>query len=236
MNIIICDDENIFCEQVKNAVEDFFGKLDCTCYTYNDGSDVIEAYKKGLSMDALFLDIEMNSLDGMSTAKMLRDSGCEAPIIFLTSHTEMAMDGYEVQAFRFLGKPIVKEKMDKTLISLKETHFEKKRLIIHCDGEDIVILTDDIIFIEAMNNSINIILEDKDYTIRKKLSDIQEELNEISDDFYRIHRGYLVNLSHVKKHQSKEVLLSNGVSLPISRSEAVAFKDRLFEYVRNSAF
>lgn len=235
MNIIVCDDEKIFREQVRQEVEEYFGKLDCNCVEYKDGMELVEDYKKGRQMDAVFLDIEMEQVDGMDAAKQLRELGLQAPILFLTSHVELAMDGYEVAAFRFLPKPIVKEKLLRALADLKEELFEKQKMMIHYEGEDVVLFVDDIIYIEAMNNSISIVLTDGEYTIRKKLSDIEKELKELSDHFFRVHRGYLINLAHVKKHQTKEVLLTGDVSLPISRSVAGDFKESLFCYVRSSA-
>lgn len=235
MNIIVCDDEKIFRDQVRVEVEEYFGKLDCTCIEYSDGTELVVAYKNGQQMDVIFLDIEMEKVDGMDAAKELRALGMTAPIVFLTSHVELAMEGYEVAAFRFLPKPIVKEKMTKALVDLKEELFEKQKIIIHYEGEDVVLFVDDIVYIEAMNNSISIVLTTREYTIRKKMSDMEQELAEISDHFFRIHRGYLINIAHVKKHQAKEVLLTKDVVLPISRSVAGDFKESLFEYIRNSA-
>lgn len=235
LNIIVCDDEKIFREQVRTQVEQFFGKLDCNCLEYSDGTAVIEAFQNGIPMDVVFLDIEMPKLEGIATAKQLRTLGCEALILFLTNHIEMAMDGYEVAAFRFLAKPIVKEKLDKALADLKEELLEKKKMVIHFDGEDVVIVLDDIVYIEAMNNYISIVLEQGEYTIRKKLSNMENELSELTDKFFRIHRGYLVNLAHVKKYHGKEVVLTGDVTLPISRGSLNEFKERLFAYVRSSA-
>ena len=91
-------------------------------------------------------------LDGMSTAVKLRELDIDIPVIFLTSHTEMAMDGYEVSAFRFLGKPVDEDKLNKTLSDLKEKLVGGKHIVIRYDGEDIVVPVDDIVYIEVINN------------------------------------------------------------------------------------
>lgn len=235
MRIAICDDEKVFRDEITEAILSFFGKLDTECIAYEDGLDLVFAYEMGVVFDAIFLDIEMQKLDGLKAAAVLRDMGVNIPIIFLTSHTEFAMEGYEVYAFRFLAKPMNQEKVNKTLFDLKEELFSKRKLMIKCEGEDIPLLVDDIIYVEAMNNSISIIMSDDIYCIRKKLGEMERELNVLSDTFFKIHRGYIVNLSKVKRHHGSEVVMSNDSSLPISRASAKEFKKKLFEYVKKQA-
>ena len=75
----------------------------------SDGKELEEAVKKEpFSYTCIFLDVEMPGMNGFETAKALRDAGCQAPVILLTSHREYAPEGYEVGAFRFLTKPLEK--------------------------------------------------------------------------------------------------------------------------------
>lgn len=235
MKIAVCDDEKIFRDEIIEVLYHFFGKLDLDCVAFEDGYNLVDAYKKGAFFDAIFLDIEMTQLDGMSTADELRKNGYEAPIVFLTSHTEMAMEGYEVAAFRFLAKPINREKMERTLYDLKEELQEKKRLLIRYEGEEVILPMDEICYVEAMNNSVSVVTLNKKYMIRKKISDMEKELLSVSDCFVRIHRGYIVNLLHVKKCHGNEVYMTGDVILPLSRGMIKEFKSQLFQYVRNSA-
>lgn len=235
MRIAICDDEKIFRDEITDCLDSYFGKLDLDCFTFSDGSELICAYENGETFQAVFLDIEMPKLDGLKTAAMLRKMGVEVPIIFLTSHTEFAMEGYEVYAFRFLAKPLNQEKMRQTLNDLKEALFVKKRLLIKADGEEILLVIDDIIYVEAMNNSISIVTEKENYCVRKKLGEMEKELNSVSDTFVKIHRGYIVNLSKVEKQHQNEVIMSDGIHLPISRTAVSDFKKRLFEYIKEQA-
>jgi DNA-binding LytR/AlgR family response regulator len=89
--------------------------------------------------------------------------------------------------------------------------------------------------VEARNNQISIVTASQEYIIRKKISDIENELKNLSDCFVRIHRGYIVNLSYVKKHHGNEVFITKDTALPLSRGYVNHFKEQLFEYVRNSA-
>lgn len=235
MKIAVCDDEKIFRDEITEKLYSFWGKLDVECSTFCDGSELVKAYKNGSLYDAVFLDIEMPELDGLKTASKLRSMGVDIPIIFLTSHTELAMEGYEVYAFRFLAKPINEDKLLKTLRDLKEELSVKKCILVKSDGDEIPLRVDEIIYIESMNNSISIVLKNEIYVVRKKLGEIEKEINELTEDFVRIHRGYIVNLSKVKKHHGNEVLMTNDYQLPISRSALNEFKKKLFDYIKNQA-
>lgn len=235
MKFAVCDDEKIFRDEIIEELYFYFGKLDTDCIPFSDGSELVEAYQCEECFDAIFLDIEMAKLDGLATAAKLRKMGINCPIIFLTSHTEFAMEGYEVYAFRFLAKPMNKDKLSLAMMDLKEALCVKKHLLIKADGEEIPIPVDDIIYIEAMNNSISIVLENENYMVRKKLGEIEKELYEVADTFIKIHRGYIVNLSKVKKIHGNQVVLCSDVCLPISRSLVNVFKTKLFEYIKNQA-
>lgn len=235
MRIAVCDDESIFREEIIASIKEYYGKLEVTCISCEDGSTLLKEYEKGEGIDAVFLDIEMPVLDGMKTAKQLRKKGYEGPVIFLTSHTEMAMDGYEVTAFRFLAKPVQKEKLIKTLQDLKSLLYEQKKLVIRYEGEDIILAIDNICYIEAMNNYVSIVLEDKEYMVRMKITDIENMLKKHTDTFIKVHRSYIVNLSQVIRHKGREIYVTGGQVLPLSRSMAKLFKEQLIKYIKNSA-
>ena len=235
LKIAVCDDEKIFRDEIMEKIYDFFGKLDCECVEFAGGKELLAFFSGGERADAIFLDIEMPGRDGFETAKTLRDMGVEVPVIFLTSHTEMAMDGYEVSAFRFLGKPVREEKLNQALLDLRDFLTGGRRLVIRFEGEDVVIPVEDIIFVESRNNCVRIVLADREYTIREKLVSMQKKLEELSDTFFRIHRGYLVNLKHVKRHHLQEIVVEGDITLPLSRPAVSEFKKRLLIFVRGSA-
>lgn len=234
LKIAVCDDEDIFRKDIVKYLEKYFGKLDILCQEFGDGESLIGSAKLGTVWDAIFLDIEMEKMDGMQTAAALREMGHQMPIIFLTSHTEFALEGYEVSAFRFLAKPLRIPKMEQTLSDLKELLYGSLNLLIRYEGEDILLPVDDIVYVEARNNTVRIVLVREEYIIRKKLAEMEAELAKMSDNFVRIHRGYIVNLRHVKKHHGNDVFMTGNVTLPISRSLGKDFKERLFLYVRNN--
>lgn len=77
-------------DEICHMIENFYKSLDINCISFDDGQEVVSAYEKGQRFDAIFLDIEMKQLDGMKTAEKIRSISSDVPIVFLTSHTELA--------------------------------------------------------------------------------------------------------------------------------------------------
>ena len=237
MRLAVCDDSIAERTLIVSVIEDFFSKLDTTCLPFSSGEELVEYISKtNDSIDAIFLDIEMGQMDGMTAAHEVRKALPNVPIIFITSHKELAPDGYEVQAFRFVCKTIDRNKLISALSSLKTHLLSKVSIVVRHNGEDVIIPLDSILWIESDNNDVRIICENKTITTRMRLRDAWNELSDISTGrFAYSHRCTIVNLSHVKSLSSSQVKLDNGASLMLSRGCEMDLKNQLFEYVRHFA-
>lgn len=235
MRIAVCDDEKYFRDAICKAIDSFFNSLDVICMPFPDGDSLIEAAEKGQRFDAVFLDIEMPKTDGMKTAARLHEFSAHLPVIFLTSHTEMAMDGYEVGAFRFLQKPVREEKLRQTLADFNALYKEKKVLCLKESGEEYFVSPEEIICAEADNNIVRFITFHKEYKVRIKISDAVKLLDSSADYFCRIHRSVVVNLGHIVSRTAKEIKLDNGNAYPVSKSRSDELKTRLIQYIRTNA-
>ncbi|MCQ2531186.1 MAG: LytTR family DNA-binding domain-containing protein [Saccharofermentans sp.] len=235
MRFAICDDEKIFIEQFESVVYSVYNRLDIDLNKYSEGPKLLEDLDNGLQVDAYFLDIEMDAMDGMTLAGNIRKKLPNVPIIFLTSHLEMAIDGYEVGAFRFLKKPIEPDKVQQTIEDLKKFSQGRKGVVLKIDGEDTVIVPDDVLFLESENNDVRIITKNKTYAIRMKIMDAVETFNEVSNTFTKVHRSTAVNMVHVTRIREKDLVLDNGFVVAISRGCFKEFKETFYAYVKSSA-
>lgn len=113
MRIAVCDDEEACRMQVKNEVEKILG-LDVVVDLYPSGRELLAGFEK-FSYDIIFLDIEMPGMDGISLARKLRTKDGTVFLVFLTGHIEYALKGYEVNALRYLTKPVKEEKLKEVL-------------------------------------------------------------------------------------------------------------------------
>lgn len=235
MKIAVCDDEKYFRDMICEEINTFYNSLDVLCSGYENGSALISAFERGQRFDAVFLDIEMPPPDGMETAKRLHGFSPDLPVIFLTSHTELAMDGYEVGAFRFLQKPVISEKLMQALKDIRQLTMKTKTVCIRSEGEEYYISPDSIIYAEADNNTVRFITSEREYKMRMKLTEAMKLLESVSDNYCRIHRSLIVNLSHIVSRTEKEVTLDSGTILPVSKSYCEELKKRLMDYIRLNA-
>ena len=242
MRIAVCEDEPLFRAQIVTEIEKYYHSLDVIVDGFSSGEELIEKYEQGKQegqlphYDILFLDIEMKQLDGFETAKRLRAYGGKEVLIFLTSHTEMAMQGYEVNAFRFLGKPLEKDKLAEALSEIEHRFLQEKTILLHTSEQDVKVPVSSILYVESMKNDVYYyVLEHKHtdcvktYKVRGTITEVEEQLK--GSGFFRCHRSYLVQLMYLESYTGKEIVLKTGISLPISRGKAGALKKALVETI-----
>ena len=235
MRIAVCDDEEKFRNQARDMVDKLAGSLDVVVDAYSDGNQLLAAFDKK-PYDVLFLDIEMPAMDGITLAKKLRERSDSIYIVFLTGHVEYALEGYEVNALRYLTKPVQEEKLREVLRFVMDQSTSKKQLMIKEDGEELLLNIADIVYFEAQNQYVMIYTTDGEHLVRYNIGDFEEQLK--ADGFFRVHRGYLVSLAKVKKLVKSEVIMDGEegeVSVPVSRSNVKPLKEALYAYVENTA-
>ena len=194
MRIAICDDEERYRVELKTILDKLLINIDCNIDTFSNGKILVEAFGD-TPYDLLYLDIEMPGIDGITLAKKLRSLSDKVYIVFLTSHVEYALEGYEVNALRYLTKPVNIDKLKEVLKYVQESEGDSRQMIIKEDGEELVIDISDIIYMEAMNQNVRIVTSSGEHVIRYNIGDFESQLR--NDGFYRIHRGYLISWSKV---------------------------------------
>ena len=232
MRIAICDDQVECQEQTLSAIKKCLQGTDARVDLFSGGNAFLRAFKEK-PYDLVFLDIEMPEMDGITLSKKLRALNKDVPIVFLTSHIEFALEGYEVNALRYLTKPVDLEKLQKVLAVVIDRMRQQRILWIKTELGEQKLPINNIIFMEAQNQNILIYTTKQAYCVRYNLSDYEKEL--AGDGFFRIHRGYLVALSFVKSVGKGEITLVNSTVLPVSRSKEKELKEALFQFVRKEA-
>lgn len=217
LNIAICDDEQLQTEYLKNLVTEWAaqsGNSTKIC-TYPSAESFLFEYSEDQSFDILLLDIEMGKLSGIELAKEIRKNNSTIQIIFTTGYYQYFSDGFDVSALHYLIKPISKEKLFPVLSkAVSNLTFRQRSIIIeNADGTFRIPLSD-ILFIESdrMHTVIHTSIEV--FRTRKGISQVEALL---SENFFRVHRSYIVNLIHISKITKTEVTLSSNENIPIAR-------------------
>lgn len=217
--VAICDDESQQALQLKTTVEAWAKEvcIPCNIQCFPSAEAFWFTYEADDTFDILLLDVEMKDMNGIQLAKRLRAEGCRAEIVFITSHFEFIGDGYEVDALHYLVKPVTKEKLFHVLSrAVEKLAVEPPSVLLSCDGATVKLYETDIMYAEAFLHDIVIHTRTGEYRTKKKISDFELQL---SKDFFRIHRSYLVNLKSVQCIGRTSVILEGGADLPLARGK-----------------
>ena len=217
--IAVCDDDAPQAEALKALVSDWAQQTHAACAVdiFPSAEALQFADASGSVYDVLLLDVEMSGMNGIALARQLRACGSRAEIIFVTSHFEYVGEGYEVDALHDLVKPVAAEKLFSALSRAAARLAETPPFVlIACEGETIRLFESDILFVESFLHDIVIHTRSQEYRIRENISAFAEQL---SADFFRVHRSYLVNLKTIVRIGRASVTLTSGVELPLARGK-----------------
>lgn len=224
IRIIICDDDAVFLKKLQYKIEMTLHNMGIAAkiHTYNS----MEAIGQPIlaSCDIAFLDIDFahDNYNGLDIARKLRMARKDAIIIFVTNFIEYAPEGYEVQAFRYVLKLDVENKLNDYLEqAIAQIRSVCETLKIKVNGEIIDIPLKSILYIESQLRMVLIHVQKdsfgkniKKYSCYASLAEMERQLE--SQGFLRIQKSYLVNMIHLQRFQCKEALLDNGTALPVS--------------------
>jgi two-component system, LytTR family, response regulator len=203
-----------------------------------DGAEAVASIKKQ-KPDLVFLDVQMPEKDGFA---VIQEIGVDAmpTVIFVTAHDDFAIRAFEAQALDYLLKPFGDERFQQALrrarvLLQKREHFPKQladllmhlpkahasRLAIKTSGRVVFLNREDIDWIEAVGDYVNLHVGPEAHLLRCRMSEMEKRLD--GGRFFRIHRSTIVNLDRVKEfrpiHEGESmVVLRNGVKLTASRN------------------
>lgn len=233
MRIAICDDETPMHSLLKRHLDSYARgrNLIVTYFDFMGGKELL-AFPQEL--DLIFLDYQMKELDGLETARKLRAAHIDTPVIFLTSFPHIVFDTFEVNAYRFLVKPVDPEKLTAAMDDLLSDQ-ETDQYIVIKDGESTRrINIDDILYAEASDKTCFVRTTDDGFVYKKTLSEFESLLPE--DRFFRSHRAYLVGFRHVVSHTDTTILLDNQEKALISKLKRTPFKKAFQDYIKRYHF
>lgn len=196
IKIAICDDE----ANIRTYLASLIGAQSCPSeiLEYASAGDFLADHRE---IDLLFLDIELtpSGLDGMALARKIREraTGTQPVIIFVTGYERYVFDAFDVGAFQYLLKPVDEEKFAQVFaraVAQIGTAREKpgRVLTLQSANTSKTVPLDSIYYIESSNHKVELHLKNGEFACYAKIGDLELELQ---DQFFRIHKGYLVNLS-----------------------------------------
>lgn len=233
----ICDDCLGFAEKLKKTIDTYSAKdRENEIKVFDSAKALLFAFREKMA-DAVFLDIDMPQMSGFEAAEALQGIKEDIPIVFVTGYDDKVYQSYEYQPFWFIRKSHIDDvgAILPRLFKKLDAMAERKRQTVNLKTENSVIEVDigSLLYIEGMKN--NIIIHDRvsgDKTVRCKMGSAEKQLS--SHGAARIQRGILVNLRCISKITSREVILTDGTHLGLSRLKAEAVKEQYHDFIRRT--
>lgn len=228
MRIAVCDDEKIYFDELNllfNMYSDTMKDTICATY-FKSGKALLSSQIK---FDMIFMDYQMEGLNGLETARILRTKNKNIAIIFLTNFPQVVFRSFEVNTFRFLVKPVKKEELFAALTAYIKSVDNDDFLLIKTNDGTYKFRFSEIIYIEALGKRSVIRTETESFNCSRYLKEIEKMLP--PDRFMRTHKSCIVSFFHIRYHDNFSVYFDNGERGIISKRYLSAFKKEFQSYI-----
>lgn len=235
MRICFCDDEASTRSQFERmaAAWEEQRREAAELQLYNSAEQLLfevgQPEAQELAFDLILLDIQMGGMDGITLARQLRAQDKRVTLAFLTAAREYVFEGYEVQAVRYLLKPMQQEKVFELLDLARQNLQEQPSLILNCADEKKKIYLSQIAAIEAQGHYL--IFHTTTGQLQQKAS-LSSLAGHLGDSFVMSHRSFYVNLAHLLRISRTECTLDTGLTVPVSRGAYKNLNEQFIRYYR----
>lgn len=232
-NIAVCDDETDVLNSEAEIIRDALNNQ-CVDYNIDTFQDPRVFLYSGAKYDMVFLDIEMDGLNGIETARAITEKNKDCFIFFITNYSIYLDHAFDVNAFRYLSKPIDKNRLNSGIgIALERINAKSKILsVINYKNKlsaDINIST--VIYIENTGRHTQIVSTQYDFVAEEIFSVVKNKIEKEVNYFAMPHQSYYVNLNYVKSHTKEKVVMSyadNTYEALMSRRRYNDFDAKMF--------
>lgn len=233
LSVAICDDEIIECCRMKRKIEEILNEMNIPCIIrqFGSGRQLLQVQE---SFDIIFLDIMMNDLNGIKTAKIFREKAADKILIFISSSREYVFEAYDVEAFQYLLKPIDDGKL-RTVLKKAVTKTEKHSqefMIISKERQKQKLFLDDIYYFEIKGRIVDVHGTEGIFAYYEQIGELEKKLQD--KGFFRCHKSYLVNLKYVEGYNRQEAVLENGETIIIAKRRYEKFCQEIFKLMKKN--
>lgn len=233
--IAICDDDKGFAEELHHYIKEFCIRhgIEVLLKTYTDSDELMDVIDNKNFYDLYILDVRMPAYSGMEVLEVLQQRAVTADVILLTAYVNYAVDACRYQhVFRYIPKTLYKQRLEP---ALKDFFIKMEQM----QGRRPYIIQNHRISIKLYQEDIVYIYKNRKYTVfvkrngeeereRATLAAVYEKLN--NPDMIMLDRCYIVNVLHISRIQSTEVVLETGFSLHTSRGNIQKAKEAFCNY------
>lgn len=233
MRICLVDDDSTQLEYFKIIIDKWANlrNINVDIDFYLSAEEMLFENPESYPFDMIILDIQMEKISGIELAKRIRNTDKSVILAFVSGIADYVFEGYEVQAIRYILKPIKQQQIFELLDLVKTKKVEhEKFMVLSISGEKKKIKYSDIVYIESMAHYVVLHLKKEEIDYKQNISNLFDELSE--NNFVKTHRSYIVNLKYVDKITRDKCCLTDNIEVPISRSAYQLVNKKFIDYYK----
>ncbi len=234
MKIGICDDILEYCNSIENYVEDYFKMSNAKyeVYKFTSGNDLLNS---NMNFDILFLDIELDDINGIKVAEKVLENNLNTIIIIVTNYRKYLDAAMDLNALRFIDKPVTQERV---VASLEKaiSEINNGSITIHTKTNEIKkIKKSDIVYVEVVRKTTTFYTKNGIFECNEPITTFRDILN--SSYFAIPHNSYIVNLNYVLSYKRDKLQMDYGEvphTISIATRKQPVFKQRFMSFIGES--
>ena len=228
MYIAVVDDEKVIREDICKLIEK--QRPESRVEAFYTGEELLASQGR---FDIVFLDIQMDGMNGIEAARSLRERQDEIVLIFITGIKEYVFDAFDLYAFQYLLKPLDEKKFAEVLDrAVKEAGRKKEKRGIFIKARNLTLAQTDILYIESRGKKVEIhtARDEESIEIYAAMDELEGQLGE---GFYRCHRAYIVNMAYITEYGGDSILLTNGDKVYLAKRKYGDFVKAYMWHLQN---
>ena len=226
MDIAVVDDEKAIREHICGLVEE--RQPESRIEAYATGEELLASGKR---FDIVFLDIQMEGMNGIEAARSLREKQGDTVLVFITGIKDYVFDAFDLYAFQYLLKPIDERKFAEVLErAVRESAKKKERRVLFIKSRNLTLDQSEILYIESRGKKVEI------HTVRQTIeiyAAMDELEGQLGENFYRCHRAYIVNMDCITEYDGESITLTNGDRVYLTKKKYGEFVKAYMWHLQN---
>lgn len=223
IRIGICDDVQFYVERLTESIEGWADvrNINVKLEKFKSGEEVLFDLEEQGDFAAVFMDIELNGINGMETALRLREKNRLVSIVFVSQYEQYFKEMFKVYPFQFVEKPICGQEVYKVMDQIvEEQKFFNESFLFRYNRTTFNIDLKQVLYFASERRTIRVLMEDgREHVFYEKLDELEQMLSGYNHHFIRIHKSYLVNKRQIEQYHSKNIVMRNGDTLAVSRDK-----------------
>ncbi len=232
LRIAICDDEKYDRDRIQALLLEYLEthNLNASIDLFSSGKEFLSERDNLVKYDIVFLDINMEEIDGIQTAQEMRSFQSDTCIVLVTAFINYVLEGYKVGAVRYIMKDALDVQIKECMDAIIQKMQFREITFSFLEG-DRTLYTDNILYVESRKHKCIFSCMEREnvtYQLYGKLDQIEIKLERYG--FLRIHKSFLVNMKHVKRISNYIAVMDSGDEFPVSRLRFTKARESFVAY------